>query len=236
MRSWRHRVRDTHRAGNTAGRTTGGARQQVARADLGQELGVEAARLNRQMVQLSNRGEAPSRPDTDFRVSGLHVTGWRLRRCRGQVSHQYTGSTAGACVQARALFRQGCARVCKARLPLLVRLGQDVLLDGGLRDQAVDVHGARLPDAVAPVLRLQQRWTRRGFQHQFTHAARFRKLTFIVTTSRRRHMALCNFDQVSAARLEVQGLNGRLAKGHPRQGRGDMPARPWRGSSRSRRR
>lgn len=42
---------------------------------------------------------------------------------------------------------------CKViQLPLLVALRQDVLLDGGFRDQAVDVHWPRLPDAVAPIL------------------------------------------------------------------------------------
>jgi hypothetical protein len=37
----------------------------------------------------------------------------------------------------------------------LVRLLYDVLLDGGLADEAVDVHLARLADAVAAVLRLR---------------------------------------------------------------------------------
>lgn len=38
---------------------------------------------------------------------------------------------------------------------LLVGLAQDVLLDCGGRHQPVHVHVARLPDAVAPVLRLR---------------------------------------------------------------------------------
>ncbi len=40
------------------------------------------------------------------------------------------------------------------QLALLVALVQDVLLDGALGDQAVDVHLPRLPDPVAPVLGL----------------------------------------------------------------------------------
>ncbi len=41
------------------------------------------------------------------------------------------------------------------QLPLLVGLGQDVLLDGRLAHQPVDVHRPGLPNAVAPVLRLR---------------------------------------------------------------------------------
>lgn len=40
------------------------------------------------------------------------------------------------------------------QLPLLVALLQDVLLDGVLAHQAVDVHLPRLPDPVAAILGL----------------------------------------------------------------------------------
>lgn len=43
------------------------------------------------------------------------------------------------------------------QLALLVALGQNVLLDGALAHQPVDVHLTRLPDAVAPVLCLRSR-------------------------------------------------------------------------------
>jgi len=42
------------------------------------------------------------------------------------------------------------------QLALLVALGQDVLLDGFLADQAVDVHFTRLTNTMAPVLGLRQ--------------------------------------------------------------------------------
>lgn len=42
------------------------------------------------------------------------------------------------------------------QLALLVALVQNVLLDGALRHQAVDVHLPRLPNSVAPVLGLEQ--------------------------------------------------------------------------------
>ena len=42
-----------------------------------------------------------------------------------------------------------------AEQPLLVRLLDDVLLDGALGDEPVDVDVPRLPDPVAPVLRLR---------------------------------------------------------------------------------
>jgi hypothetical protein len=40
------------------------------------------------------------------------------------------------------------------KLPLLVRLDQDVLLDGFLRHQAVNMHLSSLSNTVAPVLSL----------------------------------------------------------------------------------
>ena len=42
------------------------------------------------------------------------------------------------------------------QLPLLIALAQNVLLDGVFRHQAIDVHFARLPNAVAPILGLQR--------------------------------------------------------------------------------
>ncbi len=42
------------------------------------------------------------------------------------------------------------------QLALLVTLGQDVLLDGFLADQTVDVHFTRLTNTVTPVLGLRQ--------------------------------------------------------------------------------
>ena len=42
------------------------------------------------------------------------------------------------------------------QLALLVALGQDVLLDGFLADQTVDVHLTRLTNTMAPVLGLRQ--------------------------------------------------------------------------------
>ena len=48
------------------------------------------------------------------------------------------------------------------QLALLVALVQDVLLNGALRHQAVDVHLPRLPDPVTSVLGLQQDTTLRS--------------------------------------------------------------------------
>ncbi len=42
------------------------------------------------------------------------------------------------------------------QLALLIALGQDVLLDGFLADQTVDVHLTRLTNTMAPVLGLRQ--------------------------------------------------------------------------------
>jgi hypothetical protein len=70
-------VRGIQRASKQqGGRTAGGAREQVPRADLGQELGVEAPRLNRQVVQLFITGESNVKyQNLVFRVSGHNPTG-----------------------------------------------------------------------------------------------------------------------------------------------------------------
>lgn len=52
-------------------------------------------------------------------------------------------------VEAPALYGQ------IVQLALLIALAQNVFFDRALADQAVDVHLARLPNAVAPVLRLR---------------------------------------------------------------------------------
>lgn len=136
--------------------TVSSTSQQVARADLGQELGVEAPRLDGQVVQLQQCN--PTLSETGCQLERLGLTS-KLRRVIVGWGTAARGASPEILFQPQHhnnVHRHCLSTTSETHLPLLVALGQNVLLDSGLGDQAVDVHRPRLPDAMAPILRLRR--------------------------------------------------------------------------------